>query len=366
MAREMSRSAPDLAAEMRWLETNDKEGKKPDGRSALVRDYGPVLRHDFGGRHESYAHLQNISGRWNYRRGNAGIVYYGARGKVWSWNGGEANGDDFNWDHVTAFSVKGKGLPTGPTDGPLYDFGFAQFYRAAAPAGAASAYRSRGLMLVRDDYLVLYDRVAPDTEGQFVWASVFEMPQIYQLKPGAAVKEYTHTEGKARPGAPPPRTAKVRKYVGKGDFLTAVAPAAVKAEARPYGAVIDGEHVFAAGRPVEVKLGTVVFQGTMGHARRGQLALFEGSRLGLDGFEVRREGGDFGISAAAGPKAIVGRIAGRQGGRVFVTPPRGYDAARAKLTVDGKPARATVEKGAIVFDVTISLRDGCKEYRIGF
>ena len=35
---------------------------------------------------------------------------------------------------------------------------------------------------------------------QFVWANVFDLPQIHQLKPGAAFEEAVSEEGKLRRG----------------------------------------------------------------------------------------------------------------------------------------------------------------------
>ena len=48
IARRMKRTAPELSARMQWIETDGKSGHKPDLKSVLIRDYGPVLCHDFG------------------------------------------------------------------------------------------------------------------------------------------------------------------------------------------------------------------------------------------------------------------------------------------------------------------------------
>ena len=132
--------------------------------------------------------MQNIYGFLRYRWAHGGIVYYGAKGKVWSYNTAETNGDKFDWNQVTDFTVDGQGMDATPTDQLLYDFDFAQFYRQLAKAGAA--YRARGVMLLRDDYLVLSDEVQDAAvAGTFNWVTLFEPPQIYQLKPGAPVQE---------------------------------------------------------------------------------------------------------------------------------------------------------------------------------
>ncbi|MGB8353720.1 MAG: hypothetical protein WCD79_07535 [Chthoniobacteraceae bacterium] len=360
----VARDDPQLSKEMRWIETNGTEGTKPDIHSALYTDYGPVFHYDFGGSHESYAHMQNIFGL-DYRWSGAGIVYYGARNKVWSYNTMEANGDAFTWNEVSAFNVKGKGLSVGPTDQLLYDFDFAQFYRQ--PGKVEDAYLARGLMLLRDDYLVISDEVRDaGVPGTFNWVSIFDLPQIYQLKPGApGVDKISRDPQPPRPGAPD-RIGKVRSYSGKGDFLTLVAPTAVKAEATDYGAIVNGEYVFASQKPVTVKKGTVNFSGSYGYARQNQLALFQGTKIGLDGFELLRDGGDFGFSGVAEKDRITGRIVGRSGGKIAIVPPQGLSTARASVTIDGHAVPHFIEQGAITFPVEIAQKDGIKNYSITF
>lgn len=371
LCQEIAPEDPKLAAEMQWMKSNGKEGTKPDIHSALYTDYGPVFHYDFGGGSESYAHMQNIMGPLNYRWGRGGIVYYGAKGKVWSFNADETNGDRFDWNQVTAFNVDGKGMDATPTDQLLYDFDFAQFYRELGKAGAA--YRARGMMMLRDDYLVLCDEVQdPSTPGTFNWVTLFEAPQIYQLKPGAPLQEkITRDMVRAArqnfdPGHPEARTGKVFSYSGKGDFLTVIAPAAVKATATPFGATINGEYVFASQKAEDVTAGAAVFSGTYGYARPNQLALFQGTKISLGGFELRREGGDFGLSAAVENNRIAGCIVGRSGGKIFVVPPQGLNLAGASVAINGKPVPHTLEQGAIAFSVEIAQKDGLKNYEIQF
>jgi len=357
---------PQLAREMKWIETNGQEGKKPDLHSALYTDYGPVFHYDFGGAHESYAHMQNINGL-SYRWHGAGVVYYGAKGKVWSYNTRETDGDEFTWDEISAFNVNEKGLAFGPTDQLLYDFDFAQFYRQ--PGHAEDDYLARGVMLLRDDYLVLSDEVkSPDVAGTFNWVNVYDPPQIYQLKPGAPeVDKTSYDQHTPKPRKDTPtRTAQVRSYSGKGDFLTVVAPAAVAAVATPFGATVNGEYVFASQKSEDITRGGAVFSGTYGYARPNQLALFQGTKIGLNGFELRRDGGDFGVSAVAQPGKITGRIVGRSGGKIFVVPPTGLNASSASVALDGQAVAHTVEQGAIVFSVDIAQKDGLKNYAISF
>jgi len=366
---ELAGDDPQLAAEMKWIETNGKEGSKPDIRSELFTDYGPVFHYDFGGPHESYAHMQNINGI-SYRWGGAGVVYYGAKGKVWSYNNGETNGDEFDINSISAFNVQKKGLGAGPTDQLLYDFDFAQFYRQpqfVKPGGLPAPYLARGVMLLRDDYLVLSDEVKDDTvAGTFNWVSVYDLPQIYQLKPGAPVVNAIARDAQPPRVGNPDRIGNVRSYSGKGDFLTVVAPSELKAVATPFGATVNGEYVFASQQPQDITEGTAVFKGTYGYARPNQLALFMGDKIGLNGFTLSRDGGDFGASAAAESNKITGRIVGRSGGKISIVPPTGFDAAKASVMLGGQPIPHTVEHGAIVFSVDIAQKDGLKNYAITF
>ena len=365
LCEEIAKDNPQLAAEVKWIETNGKEGTEPDIHSILYTDYGPIFHYDFGGPHESYAHMQNIYGM-SYRWGYSGIVYYGAKGKVWSYNTMETNGDSFDWNEITDFTVDGKGLDPTPTDQLLYDFDFAQFYRVLAPQADAQ-YRARGLMLLRDDYLVLSDEVSdPSVRGTFNWVSVYDLPQFYQLKPGAPPVNHISRDPQPRRYDNPDRMGKMTSFTGQGDFLTVVAPAPVDAKAASFGATVNGEYVFASQKPETISEGPAVFSGNYGYARANQLALFQGTRIGLNGFTVSRDGGDFGLSAIAEPARITGRIVGRSGGTVSIVPPSGHDLAHAVVVYDGQSIPHTVENGAIVFPITIAQKDGLKNYAVTF
>ena len=366
---ELAGDDPQLAAEMQWIHTNGKKGAKPDIRSELFTDYGPVFHSDFGGPHESYAHMQNIFGS-NYRWGGAGCIYYGAKGKVWSYNNTETNGDEYDINSISAFNVGKQGLRPGPTDQLLYDFDFAQFYRQpqfVKEGQPPAPYLARGVMLLRDDYLVVSDEVQDNSvAGTFNWVNVYDLPQIYQLKPGAPlVKKISRDPQPPRAGNPD-RIGNVMSYSGTGDFLTVVAPTAVTATATPFGATVNGEYVFASQKPEDITQGGAEFSGTYGYARANQLALFQGTKIGLNGFELRSEGGDFGVSAAANGKKISGRVVGRSGGKIFIVPPKGLDPASASVSLDGKPIPHSVEQNAVAFSIDIAQKDGLKHYEITF
>jgi hypothetical protein len=304
-------------------------------------------------------------------------LYYGAKGSIWSSNGREDNGDAFDINKVTGFSVGGRGLGRHATDQLLYDFGFAQFYRARgeqgrgdAPRheltlGGAKGYSSRAIMMLRDDYIALYDDVAEQSEGQFVWVSGSQLPEFSQIKPGVEFERSEYQDPSRRQGDHEGRTFTVARARGRGDFFTLVSPAPLKSQAAPFGAIVeDSEFVLCCDKPLDYEDPRLRFRGTAGYARPGQLALFEGELLALDGFEVQREGGDFGISAAMDGERIIGHITGRQGGLVSIIPPAGFDISAAKASVAGSAVEVNIENGAIHFAVEIMQRDGTIAYEI--
>ncbi len=378
VARQLEDSAPDLSRQMRWIETNGREGARPPLASVLIRDHGPVMRHDFGGPNEAYLHLLQTDGELNYRwPPSAGVVYYGAKGRLWSYNGREDNGDQFDIGKVSAFSVNGKGLGQHATDQILYDFGFAQYCRALGsgvdnaddpqgqPSAGAPQYLARGLMLLRDEYAAIYDDVKQAAEGQFTWVNRWDLPAIIQIKPGAPLEFFAIRDSPRGAEAYAPRTLNGARCKGKGDFLTLIAPEAIEAKRLPAGALVKGrEYVLMNDASVEHASEGFAFRGAVGYARPGQLALFEGESLALDGFEIRRDGGNFGFSAAIENGRIAGRVAGRDGGQIEVVPPPGFGTRSASVRLAGKPVQAAFADGAIRFAVEISQRDGSLPYEI--
>lgn len=472
----LHKSDPALARQLLWCLTDGTEGTKPDLRSRLYTDYGAVMWYDSGGPREAFLTIQQLNGRgYRWTGESNGALYYATKGQRWSWNGAEQNGDRFDINLIPLFNLDGKSLGAHEVDGLLYDFDFAQFYKAA---GSNPAYPWRGVMMLRDDYLAVYDHVAdPKAIGKFQWcnyeaflrAEYFAQPDFTDLKatrvprfkgaggplhwdwgnaaplesmkPGpfsirwtgmlmpetsgeysiladvnagdatriwlnnqlaydSAVGkpvpvrlagnqlvdvnvEFIHRTGPARISVKwgtgklvPPnpkdtfnRLAMPQLYpvkVGAGDQLHIVAPKARKVETKPYGAVIDGkEYVFCSDAEVKATDGSAVFIGTAGYARENQVALFEGTKVGFNGLVVERVSGEFGISASKrADSTLAGRIVGRSGGTIKLTPPVGFDALHCEVKVNGAVVPHTLERGAIRFDVHISQSDGPKSYMI--
>jgi hypothetical protein len=172
VARLLRDTAPGLADQWLWMITDGAEGKKPDAlASAVYEDYGPVMRHDFGGADEAFVHLQQLNNRgYRWSPASNGVVYFAAKGKVWSWNQVETNGDELDISKLSLLQVGKQSLGPSTTTSVLYDFGFAQFYRAEASKSPAP-YQSRAAMLVRGDYLALADRLIEGQAGDFHWVN---------------------------------------------------------------------------------------------------------------------------------------------------------------------------------------------------
>ena len=173
-AQLLKRSEPELAEQIIWSLTSGGQGRKPALQSGVWTDYGPLLRYDFGGPREAFVHLQQLFGsgyRWNPV--SNGTLYYAARGKSWSWNLMEANGDNLNLNRLSVFHVHPtRALGPHPADGVLYDFGGAQFYRALAQGTEAAPYLSRSVLMVRDDFLAVHDDLSDaNARGTFRWSN---------------------------------------------------------------------------------------------------------------------------------------------------------------------------------------------------
>lgn len=471
----LSKSDPALSQHLLWCLTDGKEGTKPDLQSRLYTDYGAVMWHDFGGPHEAFLTIQQLNGpgyRWT--GASNGALYYATKGHRWSWNGAEQNGDEFNIYLLPLFNLEGKSLGAHEVDGLLYDFDFAQYYRAQ---GSNPAYPWRGVMMLRDDYLAVYDHLTdPKAKGEFQWcnyeahlrAEYYGNPDFTDLKatrvprehsplqwdwgseaplesmkPGpfsirwtgmlmpketgdysfganinlgdavrvwvgdklvldtaagkpvavrmtndelADVKvEFIHRSGPARINVkwsmdrlrPLPlqhisafnRLAMPQIYpvkAGAGDQLHIVSPKARKVETKLYGAVIDAkEYVFCSNAEMKANDGPAAFIGTAGYARENEVAIFEGTKVCFNALAVERLSGDFGISAGRlADGTIAGRIVGRAGGNIKLTPPEGFDTLRCQVKINGTVVSHTLEGGAIHFEVKIAQADGHKDYTV--
>jgi len=481
-------TAPKLANEWLWTITSGAEGTKPaDVQSTVFADYGPILRYNFAGPDEAYLQIQQLNGigyRWS--PASNGALYYAAKGKVWSWNPREAAGDEFNIDSISLFYCPpGKvALGATPADNVLYNFGFAQYFRvdASPTSKVPNPYLYRGVVMVRGDYLAVYDHTQDGAAGKFDWINtssglrwelfsdaafqhpigtllnddrfpqslnadvvenlhlpkgpfalrangLFIVPTAGHYKfttnwgsaettpPGDTVRmylddqkifdgmgpakseidleartyalrfEYIHASD-APPCLMPAWQTPTSKGVGPiqvdsyesnnqlpflqevkggpGDQFHIVAPDKIAVDALPSGACVEKqEFVFASDQPQKVNQGGLIFAGKVAYARPGQLALFDGADLELNGLGLSHDDGDFGAGIQqTGPKSLSGRIAGRTGGTLRIHLPPGFPTTDLKTTFDGHAVPSNIQNGVLSLAVEIKQADGFKEFRI--
>ncbi len=357
MAERMEHSAPELAEHLKYCLTQGKHGENPNYESALFRDYGAIMRYDFDGENEAYVNVQQIGAQqyrlpgyrnppihksFNYRwsgRGN-GIIYYAAKGKIWSWNGIEDNGDRFDIDKVSAFNIDGESLGFHPTDGVLYNFGPIQFYRANS---SRDDYLNRDVMMVRDDYIAIFDNIRNETKGTFNWVNpIGSMPYIHKIKDGEGdnlhiveASEYTNYQA------------------AKMDF---------GAKLRNNG---TNEYIIMNENDISIQTDELSFKGRSAYANKHQLAMFEGESLTYGDITIKRNGGSFGLNAdIKNGNQIFGRIVGRKGGEVEITLPENFQINSMEVHCNGKRIPFEISNQTIAFQVEIGIQDFYKPYAI--
>ena len=190
-----------------------------------------------------------------------------------------------------------------------------------------------------------------NTAGQFTWINSGDLPHIAQLQPGTAPEKSS--------------TKSTQHYRGKGDFLTLVSPMARKARRTSFGVIIgNSEHILVSDKPFEHADKQLAFRGKVGYARKGELALFEGTEFRLGKFSIAREGGDFGLSTAIKGRRITGHVSVRSGGRIKIIPPVTFNPKRVKATLAGRALQVMVKDGTIHFTVELKQADGRREFAI--
>ncbi len=348
LVEEIRPGDPDLAENFLWTLTRGKHGIKPHMESALFADYGAILRYDFGGPNEAYLNIQQInswSGTWNgyrlsdnmnYRWGDSsnGSVYYAAQNTIWSWNTPEANGDNFDINELPVFKVGNAGLLSHKTDGILYNFDEVQFYRAN---GSSPDYHSRDVMMVRNDYIAIYDNVREGVIGEFLWSNPYwDMPTIHAVAEGS--NDNLHIVE--------PRTSPVYSI-----------------EKTLYGSVLRKEesieHVFMSDKKQSIKQKDTFFRGQTAYARRGLLAIFEGNFLRLKDFSMEILGEGFGASATIEADGNVrGRISGNGSGEIILTLPKGIKTNNRSVYINGEKVDHLTKGRWIKFNFQVSVKDG--------
>lgn len=177
-------------------------GTNPHLGSAKFTGQGVVLRAGVGTPEELSVHLQQIDRGPNYRWGNmgegaAGTIYFFAGGRIHSAHERENTGDHALEDVVglTNFGVMKEGayrsIGMNVLEEPLHDLDVAQFSEITSRRGDSAyswpVYKSRSVMVVGTDYMVLFDELGTTGRNstRFSWftAKDLPMPKLVFLQP---------------------------------------------------------------------------------------------------------------------------------------------------------------------------------------
>lgn len=195
-----------------YKETTNK-GTNPHLRSQKYTGHGIVLRAGVDTDEELSIHLNQIDKGPNYRwghqgQGNAGGIYFYARGNIYTEHENEAVGDHTqnNLDGVTNFGVMKNGSFTNIGMNelivPLYDLNIVQLAEVCSADGkdkyAWPEYLSRSVMLVGTDYFLIYDQTGTNwrASARFSWftSTGDEYPQIIFFGKKARSDHWTKAE----------------------------------------------------------------------------------------------------------------------------------------------------------------------------
>ena len=317
--------ASDRAKEIyKIMYTEDKDpGTPPDFQSVKLTGYGIILRAAVGTKEELSVHLQQIDKGPNYRWGLAadggcGTIYFYAAGKSYSHNGKEDIGDRRiqDTDLLTNFGVfkdgHFKAIGRNDLTRPLYDLSIGQFAEIVSSKKDGYSwpeYQGRSVMLVGSDYFMIYDDVYNGNMGtRFSWFThpLEDLPELNVVKGGAA--GYNASKGKPEMIKVAGRETKGLWFDGTGDCMTFVShKKGFTQETTPYGCIVTApggskDYIFRNDTPVQANLKGYVFEGTAGFIReqdlnKQEIALFHGTRIGNEDFEIQTKNPDAGISA---------------------------------------------------------------------
>jgi hypothetical protein len=349
-----------------YPQQSDDTGTPPLLESVKMTGYGIVLRSDAGTDAEVSLHLIQIDNGPNYRwgiagAGGGGAIYYYAAGKSFANNGKEDIGDRKlgDTDFTTGFGAFRPG-PVDPYIGgqfksagknelerPMYDLGIAQFAEVTTSETNNYIwpyYSSRSVLLAGSDYFIVYDDVHnPSIGGRFSWFTHVNdtLPELKVVKP-SRYEFSTHRS----------RESKGVWFDGSGDFLTFVSHKnGYEVSETGYGCTVvspDGftDYIFRNDIPVDVHENGYLFSGTAGIIRKAgsgdeQWAIFHGSKIGNDRFEVCPGNNDTGMSIEyRSDKNISGESYSLKDSRVIFRWKSIPD--KIMFYVDGKPCKAEI------------------------
>lgn len=322
-----------------YPEKADNPGTPPDFKSEKFTGYGMILRAAVGTKDELSVHLQQIDRGPNYRWGVAadggcGNIYFYAAGKSYSHNGKEDSGDRRvqDTDLITNFGVfkdgKFQSIGMNVLSSPMFDLGIGQFAEIRSSQNNPYSwpeYQGRSIMLLGADYFILYDDVHDNNiPGRLSWFThpQEELPEITIIKAGG-IGSYSNN-GKIDKTELLGKESKGVWYDGTGDFLTFVShKKGYKTEPTSYGGIITSkegskDYIFRNDKLLKVDEAGLLFSGTAGFIReredgQQEWALFHGTKIGNDQFEISTTNQDAGISAVfSNSQNISGKYSGKQ------------------------------------------------------
>lgn len=352
-------------------------GTNPHLESCKYTGHGIILRAGVGTPEELSIHLDQVDQGPNYRWGNngegsSGTIYYFAGGKVWSGHERENTGDHQNDDSTgnTNFSVVTRGayrtIGENLLERPLLNLDVAQFAEITARQGPGAyswpAYKSRSIMLVGTDYMIIADDA--QGPGRFSWFTVKDMPfpKIAFLNPLSARTDHLATmqtqmsKGILRDTGGPSVVLVSHKLDGveleamtakpypvlETESIKQYAPA--RGNTLPQGVYLvktptSHDRVFRNLKTIDFNRNDESFTGTAGVIRSRndgstELSLFGGTRIAAKGVELTvADDQDFAISASfTSANQISGMFVAAAGGELKI---RARGASSSSLYIDG-------------------------------
>jgi hypothetical protein len=298
-------------------------GTPPDFKSVKFTGYGIVLRAAVGTKDELSIHLTQIDNGPNYRwgvpaQGGCGNIYFYAAGKSYSHNGSEDSGDRKvqDVDLITNCGAFKDGcfrsIGMNELERPLYDLSIGQFAEITSSKKTGYSwpeYQSRSIMLVRNDYFIVYDDIFNNNIGtRFSWFThlMENLPEITVIK--SAGLGFDHIKWNVEKTEHIGKWSKGVWYDGMGDMMTFVShKKGFNIVPVFYGCIITSkegakDYIFRNDIPVEVDENGCLFTGTAGFIRswnadRQEMSLFHGTKIGNRDFEIHTPDQDAGINA---------------------------------------------------------------------
>ncbi len=379
----------------------ENKGTPPDLVSTKYTGHGIVVRAGVGTPEELSIHLNQVDRGPNYRWGNtgegaSGILYFYARGKLFTAHETESSGDrDLDdTDGVTTFGVMKEGtyrsIGMNLLEQPLYDLGVAQFAAITPRQGPGAyswpEYAGRNLFLVGTDYFILSDEMGTTgrNSSRFTWftANDQEFPNLVFLQPSSTRDDHwtllrtrlskgfhrdakgthhvlvTHKDdvevenmrSRELPFLNQPKLKEYRR-IDKGNL-----PAGAYLVQTPTSRDLLFRHEDGLTHSAE----GVDFEGQAGVIRRRdnnllELAMVHSKRIGADGVMIEVDRPELGVSLKSDPdhSGYVGQFYSRLGGSMSLRLDAAEKMGDFSFYVDGAPYPAEMDAATGVFSAQL-------------